>query len=316
MPIDKNRIRALIACHGTLRFLTGSHIQQEVGNLAVAEGWSYPCNIGQNNPYIHAIVDEIICSHFIAPRRDGEKIAMRTGLQEILALTEWQETWLFSSGYGFDVRENEYDWQDDRKPLLHLLALRKGRTIVLWLFHDLCDPDADKLIADQELPPLPPYVAQDFDFDSTEIRPGERHVAAPGAVAELERELHCTLPSGYGDYIARFGRCALDHFVRIYLPDKIREYQQEWRERIDEFWLWDETPSSLDKDQALAGICIGDTVHGDELVIERSRPGIHVLPRSSYAVIPIGETLPRALHWLCCSGKLVYPAPHRAIFPF
>ena len=73
MPIDKNRIRALIAGHGTLRFLTGSHIQQEVGNLAVAEGWSYPCNIGQNNPYIHAIVDEIICSHFIAPPpRRGE----------------------------------------------------------------------------------------------------------------------------------------------------------------------------------------------------------------------------------------------------
>jgi len=132
-------------------------------------------------------------------------------------------------------------------------------------------------------------------------------------VQDLESRLGTTVPVGYGEFITRFGEGVLGgSYIRIYPPSRILAELEEWRSRIDEYWIWDEGCDVLPKDQALKSIILGDTVDGDELIFHPDRPdNVYVLPRDSESIFLAGIGLAQAVEWLCTSGVLTEPFNER-----
>ncbi len=137
-------------------------------------------------------------------------------------------------------------------------------------------------------------------------------------VDAAEQQLGIAFPSGYRAYVTTFGEGVLGGcFVRIYPPHRILRDLQMWRERIDAFWLWDDGHDVLTKSDALLSVVIGDTVNGDELVVQPENPErVLVLPRYSEKIFVAGDGLPSAIEWLCDSGELTEPFADRDFEPF
>ena len=158
-------------------------------------------------------------------------------------------------------------------------------------------------------------------FDQIVIAGGPLVLSPPAEVDAAEAELGIRFPTGYREYVTRFGEGVLGgYYVRIYPPRRILSGVNnvaEWRQRIGEYWFWDAGRDVLTKDQALQSVIIGDTLDGDELVVHPDHPErIYVLPRNSEDVHVAGDGLPAALEWLCGSGTLTEPFAERDFEPF
>ena len=157
-----------------------------------------------------------------------------------------------------------------------------------------------------------------LDISKVKILPGALDVPSKDSIHKLEQELSVKLPSGYSDYILKFGNGVLGgSLVRMYMPEKIGKELNEWRKRISEYWLWDETGTAISKDRAVESIIIGDTTIGDELIFH---PGeinkLYVLPRQSYCAYYVGADVLEAIEWMCSSGKLVRKFKKREFAPY
>lgn len=152
-------------------------------------------------------------------------------------------------------------------------------------------------------------------------------LATEKEVADMETKLGTRFPAGYREYVTRLGEGTLGgDYVRIYPPWRILigdNNLEEWRERIDKYWFWDEGRETLSKENALQGIIVGDTVDGDEILFHPSEPDIiYVLPREEGIVYRIGPSLfkkpglLKAIEWLCSSGKLTKKIKERNFEPF
>lgn len=154
------------------------------------------------------------------------------------------------------------------------------------------------------------------------ISEGARLVLSPESeVDDAEARLGIRFPSGYREYVTRFGEGFLGGtYVRIYPPRRIVSgvnNNAEWRERIDQYWFWDEGKETLSKDRALECVIIGDTYDGDELIVHPDSPEtIYVLPRHSEGIHIAGEGLFEAIDWLCSSGVLTEAFSERIFDPF
>jgi hypothetical protein len=145
----------------------------------------------------------------------------------------------------------------------------------------------------------------------------------PVVAAEVdatEAQLGASFPAGYREFITTFGRGVLGGVLRIYAPQDILTRHNnvgEWRQRIDEYWFWDETAELLPKSRALECIIFGDTVGGDELVFHPSAPNtIYVLPHDFDAASRVSTTgLERAVDWFFTSGVLDEPFENDAFEP-
>ncbi|MDR2880540.1 MAG: hypothetical protein LBV29_01375, partial [Azoarcus sp.] len=137
-------------------------------------------------------------------------------------------------------------------------------------------------------------------------------------VAEAESVLSIHFPTGYQEYVTRFGQGILGgDYIRIYPPHRILADLAEWRQRIDEYWFWDDGKKVLSKEQALQSVIIGDTVDGDELIIHPDNSEkIYVLPRDHKKIYVAGDGLPAAIEWLCSSGKLTRAFKKRNFEPY
>lgn len=127
------------------------------------------------------------------------------------------------------------------------------------------------------------------------------------AVRDASLQLGASFPSGYEEYVTRFGKGLLGGtWVRVYMPSQIVLGLARWRERIDQYWFWDKGRETLTKAKALQCIVFADTWDGDEVVFHPSEPEkIYVLPRHSEAVHIASESgLLKALEWLCSSGVI------------
>ena len=155
-------------------------------------------------------------------------------------------------------------------------------------------------------------------FEGYRIVGEEPFLSTDEEVDAAEQQLGVSFPDGYREYVTTFGEGVLGGvFIRIYPPHRILRELKMWRERIDQFWLWDEGKETLTKAEALNSVVIGDTLNGDELVVRPEQPDrILVLPRYSYDVLVAGDGLPNAIEWLCNSGKLVEPFSDRELEPF
>lgn len=138
-------------------------------------------------------------------------------------------------------------------------------------------------------------------------------------VDEAEARLGVRFPSGYREFVTRFGEGLLGSYIRIYPPRRILSGENnvvEWRQRIDEYWFWDAGRQLLTKEKALQSVIIGDTVVGDELIVHPTSPDrIYVLPRESEEIYVAGHGLPAAIEWLCGSGTLIKAFEERNFEP-
>lgn len=132
--------------------------------------------------------------------------------------------------------------------------------------------------------------------------------ASAADVIRAEGELGCRFPTGYSDYVERFGAGSLDDLVRVYLPQKIIGELADWRETKSEFWFWDDPDSAVDKSRVLASAPLADTLNGDEFCFHPDDPDVViVLPRDVDRSYAVGSGLRGALDWVFTSGVLQDP---------
>jgi hypothetical protein len=158
-------------------------------------------------------------------------------------------------------------------------------------------------------------------FDNVTIVGGPLFLSSPAEVDAAEAQLGIRFPTGYREYVTRFGEGVLGGiYVRVYPPRRILSGVNnlaEWRQRIGEYWFWDDGADVLTKAQALESVIIGDTCDGDELIVHPSNPErLYVLPRHSEGIHVAGDGLPAAIEWLCSSGELTEAFAERNFEPF
>jgi hypothetical protein len=158
-------------------------------------------------------------------------------------------------------------------------------------------------------------------FENITVVGGPLVLSSPTEVDDAETQLGSRFPTGYREYVTRFGEGVLGgYYIRIYPPRRILSGDNnlaEWRKRIDEYWFWDEGREVLTKDQAFQSFIIGDTLDGDELIVHPSdSERIYVLPRNSEDIYVAGEGLPAAIEWLCGSDVLTEAFTERNFEPF
>ena len=157
-------------------------------------------------------------------------------------------------------------------------------------------------------------------LDDFQVPDGPLFYNSASDVDDAERQLGTRLPAGYRDFIARFGEGLLAGYIRVDPPYQILSGDNNvhaWRERIDEYWFWDEGSDVLTKDRALEGVIVADTMDGDGLMMHPSEPDrLYVLPRYEGAIYVAGDGLLPAIEWLLTSGVLTEPIEDRTFAPF
>ena len=157
-------------------------------------------------------------------------------------------------------------------------------------------------------------------FDNVTIMGSPLFTSSHAEVDEAEAKLGIRFPTGYRDYVTRFGEGVLGgSYIRIYPPRRILtgpNNLEGWRQRIDLFWFWDASQNVLTKEQVLQSVIIGDTLDGDELIVHPDNPErIYVLAHNE-TIYVAGHGLPEAIEWLCKSAVLTEPFRERNFEPF
>ncbi|WP_316635118.1 SMI1/KNR4 family protein [uncultured Flavobacterium sp.] len=134
-------------------------------------------------------------------------------------------------------------------------------------------------------------------------------------ILACEKTLNIVFDNDYKEYVSTYGSGILGGtYVRIYLPETIILTLSEWKNRITEYWFWDEGKEVLTKDEVLDSVRIGDTYDGDEIILFKNE--YFVLPRHSEMIYKAGNTLEETITWLCSSGILTETFSEREFEPF
>ena len=147
-------------------------------------------------------------------------------------------------------------------------------------------------------------------------------LSTPAEVDAAEAHLGIRFPTGYREYVTKFGEGVLGgSYIRIYPPHRILGVTSNnllrWRQRINEYWFWDLGKDVLTKEEALQSVKIGDTLDGDELIVHPSNPErVFILPRNRHEIYVAGDGLSEAIEWLCSSGILTEAFDERNFEPF
>lgn len=160
-----------------------------------------------------------------------------------------------------------------------------------------------------------------MNFDNYKIIPNYKtnktdlFLASEEEILACEKTLNIAFDEDYKEYVLVYGSGILGGtYVRIFLPETIILTLEEWRNRITEYWFWDEGKEVLTKDQVLSSVRIGDTFDGDEIILYKGE--YFVLPRYSEMIYKAGNTLEETITWLCSSGNLTEAFSEREFEPF
>ncbi|TPG40720.1 SMI1/KNR4 family protein [Flavobacterium pectinovorum] len=160
-----------------------------------------------------------------------------------------------------------------------------------------------------------------MNFDNYKIIPNYKSnktdlfLADEEDILACEKTLNIAFDTDYKEYVLSFGSGILGGtYVRIFLPETIILTLAEWKNRIDEYWFWDEGKDVLTKDEVLNSIRIGDTFDGDEIILLKNE--YFILPRNSEMIYKAGNTLDETITWLCSSGILTEAFSEREFEPF
>lgn len=157
-----------------------------------------------------------------------------------------------------------------------------------------------------------------MNFDNYKIIPNYKtnktdlFLASEEETLACEKTLNIAFDEDYKEYVLVYGSGILGGtYVRIFLPETIILTLEEWRNRITEYWFWDEGKEVLTKDQVLKSVRIGDTFDGDEIILYEGE--YFVLPRYSEMIYKAGNTLEETITWLCSSGILTEAFPEESL---
>jgi hypothetical protein len=160
-----------------------------------------------------------------------------------------------------------------------------------------------------------------MNFDNYKVIPNynthrtDLFLADDEDIQACEQTLNITFDNNYKEYVVTYGSGILGGtYVRIYLPETIVLTITEWKNRITEYWFWDEGAAVLTKEQVLDSVRIGDTFDGDEIILYKSE--YYILPRNSEMIYKAGKTLEETVNWLCSSGILTEAFTEREFEPF
>jgi hypothetical protein len=160
-----------------------------------------------------------------------------------------------------------------------------------------------------------------MNFDNYKIIPNYKtnetdlFVADNAEILACEKTLNIIFDQDYKEYVLKYGSGILGGtYVRIFLPETIILTLQEWKERIAEYWFWDEGKDVLTKEEVLNSIRIGDTFDGDEIILLKNE--YFILPRNSEMIYKTGNKLEETITWLCSSGILTEAFSEREFEPF
>ena len=155
-------------------------------------------------------------------------------------------------------------------------------------------------------------------FKISDVQP-DRNVSASimhHEIAAAESALCFKFPKDYSDFISRLGEGLLASFVRVYPPSRVMSginCVASWRQRIAEYWFWNEGEDVLDQETATECVIFADTQNGDELVFHPSNSNkIFVLPRyQERSFVASSDGLESAITWVLNSGVLIPPIESR-----
>lgn len=160
-----------------------------------------------------------------------------------------------------------------------------------------------------------------MNFDNYKIIPNyntnktDLFLADEEDILACEKTLSVAFDEDYKEYVQKYGSGILGGtYVRVYLPETIILTLEEWKNRITEYWFWDEGKEVLTKEEVLNSIRIGDTFDGDEIILLNSQ--YYILPRYSEMIYKAGNTLEETIAWLCSSGILTEAFSEREFEPF
>ncbi len=159
-----------------------------------------------------------------------------------------------------------------------------------------------------------------MDFKDFEIIPNREtqkkdlFVVTDKEIKECEKVLNISFENDYKEYVSKYGRGLLGLYIRMYLPTRIVKELKEWRDRIDEYWFWDDGKDVLTKEDTLKSVIVGDTIVGDEIIYYKEE--YFILPREEENIYKIGRTLEESIKWLCSSNILIEPFTERDFEPF
>lgn len=106
------------------------------------------------------------------------------------------------------------------------------------------------------------------------------------------------MPDGYDTFMETVGRGELTTWVRVYDPERIASQLAEWRQRIEQFWFWDDAGTGISQERALEACVFADTYDGDEFIVHPDSPNdVFVLPRHEDQVLAAGTGFASAMIW-------------------
>ncbi len=121
---------------------------------------------------------------------------------------------------------------------------------------------------------------------------------------ELKEELNASLPE-YEDFVMKYGGSEIADMIRVYAPDDVLYRCEEFRERVEQYFLWDNDDSALSEEELQECFPLADTNNGDEFVFKTGeKSGIYCLPQDDYTIYSVGKDLQDIVDFAMFSGKV------------
>jgi hypothetical protein len=104
-------------------------------------------------------------------------------------------------------------------------------------------------------------------FDIIKFRVnGTTHPVPESEILAAEKSLRCKFPDEYRRFVQKYGPGIFRPLpVQVFSPQQILRFTPENRQRLEEYWFWDESPEILTKEDALRSIACFDTDIGHDI---------------------------------------------------
>jgi hypothetical protein len=146
------------------------------------------------------------------------------------------------------------------------------------------------------------------DFDDIYVVSDRLETASASEVALAAGEIGGRFPTGYSEYVQRFGRGSLNDLLRVMLPGHMVSALASWRDTKSEYWFWNDLHPDVGRDRVLDSVPLADTSNGDQLCFHRDDPDVViVLPRGDARIYVAEPGLAGAVDWVFSSGVLQRP---------
>jgi SMI1 / KNR4 family (SUKH-1) len=115
-----------------------------------------------------------------------------------------------------------------------------------------------------------PVLFKNIPFDDVTIR---RPISVE-TLLEVETSLGFRFPDDYREFITTFGDGdIMDGAIRAFSPRHILAVGLgETRDRLSEFWFWDQSPDILNQEKAVQCVPFFDSADGDDILFHPNNP--------------------------------------------